>query len=380
MENKNPNNILTKNNSVTNLKSNFKLEYFNELPFINSKKTDSDMNKKPRKKLFLQKLTFNPISYNYLNKIKQLSQVTPIAKNINKHFSIKEITEFTKRKFYIKNIRRDIENDSTKRRNKIHLKLITRNNSDINLNKNNRPSLNIIDLTNNCSIKNNNNIPKKIGKKSLIDFTYRNYINYKKYLDNIYNPKEHKGKGYLNKIRYVHNCIYKTPENKIKLEEKNSDEIIPKYEYICYYGIPNKIITKLTSAKLYSENDKNFENQYLKSKVQLKTPPDFDDCENMNDYRNKKYIKQIEQKNKMQKLLEEELKDKNEMKNIVQRSRRDKEKYRERNKTFEEMVNDAFRRRNEINKKLEEAVDADKKIYEREFEKMQKESLYYIYK
>ena len=87
MNNKNKDYKLIKNNSIPNLKNNLKLnDYynaFNELPIINSKNINVTLHKKPKQKLSFKKLIFNPISYVYQNKIKLLSQVSPIAKNLN---------------------------------------------------------------------------------------------------------------------------------------------------------------------------------------------------------------------------------------------------------------------------------------------------------
>ena len=366
MDNRNKANTLIKNNSIPNLKSNLKLnDYynsFNELPVINSKNINATLNKKPKQKLTFKKLIFNPISYVYQNKIKLLSQVSPIAQNINKYYSIKEINDFTRRKFFIKNFHRTInDNNNTTTRNKKNLNLLPRNNSDINIIKN-RPSLNIIDLSNNYSLKENNaNRTPKLETKSKISFsTNRHLIDYKKSLMEIYNPKNFKEKDYQHKVNFIHNFLYKTPENIIKSEEKNSEEIIPKYEYISYFGIMNKIITKFTSNKYNNHDENNFQNKYLKLKVQLKSS-DFADYENIDDYRNKKYIKEIQQKKRIK------LKEKYKLEKL-KKEKKETDVYKERSRNFSELVNGALEQRKEITDKLENLIDIDKKIYEKDFE------------
>ena len=224
MDNKNKDNKLIKSNSIANLKSILKLnDYnnsFNELPLINSKNINVTLNKKPKQKLSFKKLIFNPISYVYQNKIKLLSQVSPFAKDINKFYSMKEINEFTTRKFFIKNYHRTINGDNNNNkttRNKKHLKFIPRNNSDVHIIKN-RPSLNIIDLSNNYAIKENNkNKTSKLETKSKIDFTTnRHLIDYKKSLMEIYNPKNFKEKNFQRKVNFIHNFL-PTLEPQIKV-------------------------------------------------------------------------------------------------------------------------------------------------------------------
>ena len=366
MDNKNNKYKLIKNNSIPNLKNNLKLnDYynaFNELPIINSKNINVTLHKKPKQKLSFKKLIFNPISYVYQNKIKLLSQVSPIAKNLNKFYSVKEINDFTRRKFFMKNYHRTINDNNNTTRNKKNLKLISRNNSNVNI-INNRPSLNIIDLSNNYAIKENNaNKTSKLETKSKIGFiTNRHLIDYKKSLIEIYNPKNFKEKDYQHKVNFIHNFLYKTPENIIKNEEKNSEEIIPKYEYISYFGIMNKIITKFTSTKYNKNDEKNFQNKYLKLKVQLKSS-DFADYENEDDYRNKKYIKEIQKKTK------NKLKEKNKLEKISKRKKGNADVYKERSRNFSELVNGALEQRKEITNRLENLIDIDKKIYEKEFD------------
>lgn len=371
MDRKNITNILSKNKSISNLKSKFDLEYYSELPLINSKNINCLMKKNPRKKLYLKKLVFNPISYVYQKKIKLLSQVSPIAKNINKNYSIKEIAEFTKRKFFIKNYHKTIDADSIKSRNKNISKIINKNNSDISINKKNRPSLNIIDLSNNYSSKKNidNNKVTKLEKKS-INFTNRYLIDFKKSLLEIYNPKNHKEKMFQNNIRYVHNFLNKIPKNNPKLTEKDSKEIFPKYEYISYFGVDNKIITKLTSSKYDTEDEKK-DNNFLKLNIESRVPPDFANYENIDDYRNKNYIKQIQLKKK------KKINNKGLNSNIISLSKRSRKGYevvfKEKNKSFEELVNNAFEQRNDITKQLANLINEDKKVYERQFELIKSE-------
>ena len=161
----------------------------------------------------------------------------------------------------------------------------------------------------------------------------------------------------------------------MKNEEKNKEnEIHPKYEYISYFGTTQKLVTRLTSPKYISEvktsSKKNdFQNNYLKYKIQLETPEVFD-YRNLNDFRNKKYLEKIQKEKKMEKSLEQELKEKNErMNDFKEKSKESFSKIFESNiRNFEKKVENALKKRNIIDNKLTNLFDVSRKIYEKAFE------------
>ena len=391
MENKSQSNIVNNNpkefnilnikrsNSISNINSKPKLnkiDYKNESPLIQSKNnSDINNNKNSRKKIFFKKLLFNPISSDYRNKLKLLSQVTPISKSINQFYSKKEIFEFTKKNFFQDII--DNNSNSVKHRNKKHLEPILKNLSDINI-TGKRSNLNIIELSNNYksqNVINEKNITKE-NQEKLNTNTSQHLIDYKKGLKNILNPKNHKLKKYQTKPHYIHNFLFKTPKGQgiIKNKEKNNEnEIYPKFEYISYFGITHKLITKLTSPKYNSEvkSCSDLDKKYLKYKIQLETPELFDYA-NPNDFRNKKYLEKIQKEIKIRKSFEQELNKKNEeLNNIREKSKKSFSKvYDSKFRSFAKKIEDAFVKRKIINTKLANLIDIDKKIYEKDFDSM----------
>ena len=147
----NINPILKKNKSIKNLLSNLKLKKLNnnyELPFIHSK---IKIDKHDKSKTKLNKLSLNFVSYDYKNRLKLLSQITPLTKKIKKYYSTKEIQEFNKKYSFPMNYHGTMDNNisSSRSRNRKSLNLITRNSSDIN----DKSNLGIIDLSNALTIK-----------------------------------------------------------------------------------------------------------------------------------------------------------------------------------------------------------------------------------
>ena len=373
MDSRNKNNISTKNNSISISESKNDLKENNEnnnneLPIINTK----IINKKPKGKLFYKKIVFNPISYDYQSKIKLLSQVKPIAKTINKHYSMKEISEFAHRKYLMKNYQKNTDinnnNNSNSKRNNKKKRIISRNISDINV-INERPNLNIINITKNHSTKEKENNIKKItkseNKSKIYCNTNRYIINYRNSLEAIYDPKNHEDKKYQNKLDFVHNYLYKTSDNEIikPINKKNIKEILPRYEFISYSGKTSKVITKLTSTKYEPKEEKKLSIIKLKLKS-----PYLVDYENVDDYRNKRYIKILQYKKKKSREKEMKLK-KKELKNFNEINKRGLEEvHKMKNKSFSELVNNAFEQRDKITFKLENLINIDKKMYEKEFE------------
>ena len=311
---------LTKKNSSPELN---KIEYCNEFPFIKSKKS-FEIKQKSNKKPILKNILFNPLSYIYQKRLKLLSQITPISNNLNK-----------------------------------------------------LPFLNIIDLTNNYDTKEDDiNKIQKSEKKSKIIFNNNHHIlnKFQKNLLEKYNPLNYKTRKYQINPKFVHDFLYNKKQNEIN----DTNEINSKYEYeyINYFGITHKLITKLTSSNInseekitYTNNKNNCENNYVKIKIKS----NLIDYENNDDLRNKKYIEQIQKKINIEKAMNkinQEIK-KDEI-NILneQRKKRFKKIMERKNNNFIKLVKDAFNDQNKINKKLSDLVEIDKKTYENDFNSM----------
>ena len=369
----NINPILKKNKSIKNLLSNLKLKKLNnnyELPFIHSK---IKIDKHDKSKTKLNKLSLNFVSYDYKNKLKLLSQITPLTKKIKKYYSTKEIQEFNKKYSFPMNYHGTMDNNisSSSSRNRKSLNLITRNSSDIN----DKSNLGIIDLSNALTIKEDTKISyRKIeNKEKMSSQNCQRFINLKKGLEKILNPKSFKSKKYEGKKQLVHNYLFKTSlknDDIMKNEDKNSDEIFPKFEYVNYFGTTQKLITRLTSNNKNNSEEKNyFNNNYLKLKLKLKSP-DLIDYDNFDDYRNKKYIEQIQKKIKNKKKLEQEIIDDNKefFKNLKEQVKINYEKLVENNKrSFDKYIYGALVEKNIIDNKLDNLIEIDKKIYENDF-------------
>ena len=369
----NINPILKKNKSIKNLLSNLKLKKLNnnyELPFIHSK---IKIDKHDKSKTKLNKLSLNFVSYDYKNRLKLLSQLKPLTKKIKKYYSTKEIQEFNKKYSFPMNYHGTMDNNisSSSSRNRKSLNLITRNSSDIN----DKSNLGIIDLSNALTMKEDTKISyRKIeNKEKMSSQNCQRFINLKKGLEKILNPKGFKSKKYEGKKQLVHNYLFKTSlknDDIMKNDDKNSDEIFPKFEYVNYFGTTQKLITRLTSNNKNNSEEKNyFNNNYLKLKLKLKSP-DLIDYDNFDDYRNRKYIEQIQEKIKNKKKLEQEIIDDNKefFKNLKEQVKINYEKLVENNKrSFDKYIYGALVEKNIIDNKLDNLIEIDKKIYENDF-------------
>ena len=369
----NINPILKKNKSIKNLLSNLKLKKLNnnyELPFIHSK---IKIDKHDKSKTKLNKLSLNFVSYDYRNRLKLLSQITPLTKKIKKYYSTKEIQEFNKKYSFPMNYHGTMDNNisSSSSRNRKSLNLITRNSSDIN----DKSNLGIIDLSNALTIKEDtkSSYRKIENKEKMSSQNCQRFINLKKGLEKILNPKGFKSKKYEGKKQLVHNYLFKTSlknDDIMKNDDKNSDEIFPKFEYVNYFGTTQKLITRLTSNNKNNSEEKNyFNNNYLKLKLKLKSP-DLIDYDNFDDYRNRKYIEQIQEKIKNKKKLEQEIIDDNKefFKNLKEQVKINYEKLVENNKrSFDKYIYGALVEKNIIDNKLDNLIEIDKKIYENDF-------------
>ena len=372
--------ILIKNQSIQNLVSNLKLKKLNmnyELPFIHSKIKVKDSTKS-EKNILKKKLSFNFISFDYQNKLRLLSQITPLNKKINKYYSIKEINDFNKKNPFPMNYHKTMDDNIsiTRSRNNKKSNFISRNVSDIY----DKSSLGIVNLSSNFSVKEdtkNNNNTKSENKEKMNLSKYQRFIDLKKDLNEILNPKYIKEKKYQLKKHYVHNCLFKSSsplfQEKINKGYNNPNDKFPKFEYINYFGITHKLITGLTSNnKNNSEENElnNNKNKYLKLQLKLKSPDSFD-YENIDDFRNKKYIEQIQKEIKIKKQIDKEIiEEKNErIKNFNEKARKGYRNILENNqKYFAKFINDVINKKNMIDNKLEHLIEIDKKINDNDFD------------
>ena len=362
---------LKKNKSIRNLHSFLNLNKLNsnynyELPFINSKIKIKNNDKSLTK---LKKLSFNFISYDYKNRLKLLSQLIPLKQKIRKNYSKQEINEFNKQVSSPKNRHRTMDTDisSKKSRNKKNSIILSRNFSDIY----NKSSSGIIDLssafltkevTNNSNTKNENKEKMGLPKS-------QRFIDLKKELEKILNPMRFKDKKYESKKHFVHNYFFKSTSlnNDIaKKEDKNVKDIFPKYEYVNYFGITQKLITRLTSDNKNNSEEKNNNNsKYIKLQIKLKSP-DLLDYQNFDDYRNKKYIQKIEKNIKNKRKLDQEINDEHKefIKNLKEQTKKNYIKIAEKNiRFFDKYINGALVEKNFIDNKLNKLIEIDKKAF-----------------
>ena len=375
--NNNPN--TKRNKSIKNLHSFLNLNKLNnnyELPFINSKNKIKNSDKSINK---FKKLSFNFISYDYKNRLKLLSQLTPLTQKIKKHYSSKEIKEFNKKIISPINYQRTMNSDisSKKTRNKNYSNIISRNLSYIN----DKSSSGIIDLSNGFLTKddtknNNTKNENKENKEKISLPNCQRFIDLRKDLEKILNPKRFRDKKYEIKKHFVHNCLFKSNtlnSDIIKNEDKNMKEIFPKFEYINYFGITHKLITRLTSNnKNNSEEKNNNKNKYIKLQIKLKSP-DLLEYQNFDDCRNKKYIQKIEKKIKNKKKLEKEIIDENKefIKNMSEQTKKSYKKIVENNKRFfDKYIYGVLVEKNMIDNKLNNLIEIDKKVYGDDFDNL----------
>ena len=111
-------------------------------------------------------------------------------------------------------------------------------------------------------------------------------------------------------------------------------------------------------------------NMYLKLQLKLKSPDSFD-YENIDDFRNKKYIEQIQKEIKIKKQIDKEIiEEKNErIKNFNEKARKGYRNILENNqKYFAKFINDVINKKNMIDNKLEHLIEIDKKINDNDFD------------
>ena len=80
---------------------------------------------------------------------------------------------------------------------------------------------------------------------------YQRFIDLKKDLNEILNPKYIKEKKYQLKKHYVHNCLFKSSsplfQEKINKGYNNPNDKFPKFEYINYIASPMIVVIALIS-------------------------------------------------------------------------------------------------------------------------------------
>ena len=104
--------------------------------------------------------------------------------------------------------------------------------------------------------------------------------------------------------------------------------------------------------------------------LKLKSPDSFD-YENIDDFRNKKYIEQIQKEIKIKKQIDKEIiEEKNErIKNFNEKARKGYRNILENNqKYFAKFINDVINKKNMIDNKLEHLIEIDKKINDNDFD------------
>ena len=104
--------------------------------------------------------------------------------------------------------------------------------------------------------------------------------------------------------------------------------------------------------------------------MKLKSPDSFD-YENIDDFRNKKYIEQIQKEIKIKKQIDKEIiEEKNErIKYFNEKARKVYRNILENNqKYFAKFINDVINKKNMIDNKLEHLIEIDKKINDNDFD------------
>jgi hypothetical protein len=160
--------------------------------------------------------------------------------------------------------------------------------------------------------------------------------------------------------------------------------IEPKFEYIDYFGSPNKIITKLTTN--YKNNDNNskkkpvicdindnnkinelnYNLEFHKNLRNLKSIA----LKDTNEYKNRKNIKILQKRKSNEKILEEEKLKQNGKTNIIELSKKGFDKLRnDRIRNFSHLINNTIKKHNVVTKKLNEIIELNKQNYIKEYNK-----------
>ena len=417
----NQNRNLSGNKSQRNVYDKNSVIISSDLPLIERRNQSNNCNikkNKIQKHCFYKKIVFNPVSSKYQKKLKEslLSPISPLSKN--KNYSNFDLKQFSKRKFRPLNINRIYSenkyNSSRKNLKNTSNNISSYNNNNIDAEKNNldkdkwkNHNLDLINLLMKYKHKKYNETKDKCKCKYIIN--NKHIQEFKKSILELYNKVGKNQKKYLNNINFVHfflynnNNIYLNSEtlpnikNKSKSFEINTHEntlinknmnnyklIEPKFEYIDFFGSPNKIITKLTTN--YKNNDNNskekpvicdindnnkinelnYNLEFHKNLRNLKSIA----LKDTSEYKNRKNIKKLQKRKSNEKILEEEKLKQNGKTNIIELSKKGFDKLRsDRIRNFSHLINNTIKKHNIVTKKLNEIIELNKQNYIKEYSK-----------
>ena len=399
--------------SMTNNSSEIKNDINNnknkDLPSIKLKNQSNNCN--IPKHLFVQKLVFNPITYD-IDKHKRKSLLSPISLllNKNKNYSSLELKPLSKKRLQPLSLKRsssEIEfekSSSTKyirqNQNQISTNLISDSSKDsnksTNKNDNNKVikhkklTLKIIDFLKRYKFRGHKDITIKNRYKYICN--NKHIQEFKKSILDLYNKIGANHKKYLDNANFVHYFLFNTEnsalplhnsfsapnkrENGVLSYEDITNDIKPKYEYIDYFGKENKIITRLTSNlnKINNYDINNNGNNNLKLNKQLKVPKLLA-LKSSEDYKNKNYIKVLQKKKKEKMKKEQKIIKSRNIGNIIDISKRGYEKLKNNQlKNFSGLIKYTIKEHKSVIKKLDDMIEVDKEQYEKIFKRIDSKS------
>ena len=249
-------------------------------------------------------------------------------------------------------------------------------------------NIKIIDFLSKYNLRENKD---NLAEKNKYKYIYncKHIQEFKKSILELYNRIEDTKRKYLDKENFIHYFLFNIDKEIPQYKKSNSgvnkksnsnisydyniNEIKPKYEYIDYFGKENKIITKLTTNISKNDidekinDDKN--NVNLKLNNQLRVPK-LIALKDFEDYKNKNYIKILQNKKLNEKMIEEQqkIKQKKIMSNSIKISKKGFEKMRN-NKIngFSGLIDNVMEQHNSVMKKLNDIIEIDRKQYEKDF-------------
>ena len=347
-------------NNCSEIKNNINNNKDKDLPSIKLKNQSNNCN--IHKHLFIQKIVFNPITYD-IDKNKRKSLLSPInlLLNKNKNNSSLELKPLSKKRLQPLNLKRSsseiefVKNSSSKymRQNpkQISTNLISVSSKDsnkrTNKNDNNKMikhkklTLKTIDFLMKYKFREHKDITIKNRYKYICN--NKHIQEFKKSILDLYNKIGANHKKYLDNANFVHYFLFNTEnsafplhnsfsapnkrENGVLSYEDITNDIKPKYEYIDYFGKENKIITRLTSNlnKINNYDINNNGNNNLKLNKQLKVPKLLA-LKSSEDYKNKNYIKVLQKKKKEKMKKEQKIIKSRNIGNVIDISKRGYEK------------------------------------------------------
>lgn len=409
----NQNGNLSGNKSQRNVSDKNSATIATELPLIEQRNKNKN---KIKKHCSFKKIVFNPISSKFQKKLKEsvLSPISPLSKN--KNYSSIEMKQFSKRKLRPLNLNRIYpenkynSNSSHKNLKNMSANIISYNKNNIDDDKNNlikgqkSHNLSLINLLMKYKCKKCNDTKDECKCKYIAN--NKHIQEFKKSILELYNKVGKNQKRYLNNINFVHfflyNNVYLNSEyfpnkkNISKSFDKNSHEDInkninmnndeefePKFEYIDYFGIPNKIITKLTTSYKNDNNNKkksdacklndNRKNNEFKHNLvfhknirnlKLMALKDTDE------YKNRNYIKILQKRKTNEKVLDEEKLKQIGQANMIELSKKGYDKLKtDKIRNFSYLINNTIKEHNFVTKQLNEIIELNKQNYIKEYSK-----------